>query len=299
MKNFKIEGILPAIVTPFNEDNKTINIESAKKLIDLHIKQGAAGFYVLGGTGEGIVMAREEREVMAETSVKHVNGRVPVIIHVGSKNIEETIELAKHAEKIGADAISAMPPSFFSYRDEDLFNYYKTLAASVSLPVIIYYHPAAQANMSANLISHIFEIDNVTGVKWSSSNYFEMIKLKDMTHGEMNIINGPDELLLLGLSSGADAGVGATYNMMVPEFVKLYNYFKAGEMDKALECQMKINKVICTLFAPTVVPAIKYAINLMGINVGTGSYPMNQFEDEKVRTDFERALKEAGWPFSE
>ena len=298
MKNVKFEGIIPAFVTPFNEDNKTINVESAKKLIDLHLEQGANGFYILGGTGEGLVMAREEREAMCEIAVKYVNGRKPVINHVGAKNMEETVALAKHAEKVGADAVASVPPSFFYYREDDLFNYYKKLAESVSIPVIIYYHPAAQKDMSAKLIAKIFEIDNVTGVKWSSNNFFELMKLKDMTHGEMNIINGPDELLVSGLAAGADAGIGSTYNVMLPEFVKIYEHFKKGELDKALEMQLKVNRVISAMIAQSVVPAVKHAVNLMGINVGTATYPLNQITDEKTVKEYEAALKEAGWPFN-
>ena len=121
-------------------------------------------------------------------------------------NFDEAIELSKHAEATGADAIAAIPPTFFHYSENDIYNYYKDLASAVNIPVIIYYHPSAQKDMSAKLIARIFEIDNVTGVKWSSTDMFEMMKLKDITHGDMNIICGPDELLLCGFAAGADAG---------------------------------------------------------------------------------------------
>ena len=96
--------------------------------------------------------------------------------------------------------------------------------------------------MSAKLISRIFTIDNVTGVKWSSSDFFELMKLKDMTKGEMNIICGPDELLVAGLAAGADAGIGSTYNAMLPEYVKLYNLFREGKTAEALQMQINLEK---------------------------------------------------------
>ena len=95
MKNIKFEGIMPAIITPFNEDNKTINVQAAKDIIDWQLGQGADGFYVLGATGEGVLMGREEREIMCETAVKHVAGRKPIICHIASINFLEAVELAK------------------------------------------------------------------------------------------------------------------------------------------------------------------------------------------------------------
>ena len=298
MSNIKFTGILPAFVTPFCEDNKTVNEEAAKKLLDLHLEQGANGFYIVGGTGEGLVMGREERERMCEICVKHVAKRKPIIDHVASMNMNEAVELAKHAERVGADAIAAVPPSFFYYTEDDIFNYYKKLADSVSIPMIIYYHPAAQKDMSAKLIARIFEIDNVTGVKWSSNNFFELMKLKDMTHGEMNIINGPDELLVTGLAAGADAGIGSTYNVMLPEFIKIYDYFKSGQLDKALATQMKVNKIIDVMLKFEVVPSVKHALKMMGYDCGTATFPMKQYVGNEAAA-LEAALKDAGWPFNE
>lgn len=298
MSTFKVEGILPALVTPFCEDNKTIKEDSVKKLIDIHLDQGANGFYILGGTGEGLVMARPEREVMCHVAVEHVAGRKPVINHIAAMNINEAVELAKDAEKASCDAIAAVPPSFFAYSEDDIFNYYKRLADSVNIPVIIYYHPAAQKEMSAKLIARIFEIENVTGVKWSSNNFYELMKLKDYTHGEMNIINGPDELLVSGLAAGADAAIGSTYNIMLPQFVEIYNCVRAGRMQEALEIQIKVNRVIDLLLRSSLIPAVKHAVGLMGVDVGNATFPMKQLSAEDKRV-LEVELKKLGWPFAE
>lgn len=290
----KFEGILPALVTPLCEDNVTVKKEVVKQLVDMHLSQGANGFYIIGGTGESIVLNREQREAMCEYCVEAVGGRKPIINHIAAVNMPEAIELAKHAESKGCDAVAAIPPVFFSYSEDDLFNYYKKLADSVSIPVMIYYHPAAQSSMTADLIARIFEIDNVTGVKWSSNNYFEMMKLKDKTHGEMNIINGPDELLVSGLAAGADAGIGSTYNLMLPEFVKIYNCYKSGNMAEALAIQIKVNRVIDLLIKNMLIPSVKYAVGLMGIDVGNATFPMKQNE-LGANTALEQALKDLGW----
>lgn len=291
----KFTGILPALVTPFCEDNYTINQKSTRELLDLLLSQGANGFYILGGTGEGIVLTREQREVMCETVVKHIAGRKPIINHIAASNINEAITLAKSAEKSGCDAIAAIPPNFFYYSEDDIYEYYKRIAGSVHIPLIIYYHPAAQKDMSAKLFAHIFEIDNVTGVKWSSNNFFEMMKLKDITHGEMNIINGPDELLVSGLAAGADAGIGSTYNVMLPQFVKIYDCFQKGELKEALKTQMKVNRIIEMMIKSELIPAVKHTVGMMGIDVGDSTFPMKKYSHDEILA-YEASMEKVGWP---
>lgn len=297
MSNLKITGILPALVTPLDADNKTVNTALAKKLIDFQIGQGADGFYVLGGTGEGLVIDREQREIMCETAVAHVGGRKPVIMHIAAMNIDEAVELAKHAERTGADAIAAVPPCFFFYDNDDLYEYYKRLASAVHIPLIIYYHPGAQKTMSPELIARIFEIDNVTGVKWSSGDLYSMMKLKDITHGEMNIINGPDELLAMGLMAGADAGIGSTYNVMLPEFIEIYKAFMSGDVVRAHEIQKKVNRVIGSIIKYEVIPGVKFCCELIGFPVGNATFPMKHYTEEQ-KAAFTAELGAVGFPFA-
>lgn len=297
MSQWKVTGILPALVTPFREDNKSIHRESTAKLLELLLQQGANGFYILGGTGEGLVMARPEREELCQLVVEQVAHRKPVINHIAAMNFREAVDLARHAEKAGCDAIAAVPPSFFYYSEDDLYDYYKGLAQAVSIPLIIYYHPSAQKDMSAKLIARIFEIDNVTGVKWSSNNFFELMKLKELTHGEMNIINGPDELLVSGLAAGADAGIGSTYNIMLPQFVEIYDLMQQGKCSEARALQLRVNRVIDLLLRWELIPAVKQGVRLMGIEAGDATFPMKHYTPPEAAA-FEQALRAAGWPLT-
>lgn len=295
--NFKVSGILPAIVTPLEADNRTINEAVTRELTEYFIKNEASGFYILGGTGEGILLDINERKKMCEIMIDQVKGRVPVINHVAAINTTDTVELAKHAEKAGADAIASIPPTNAFYDTEDLYQYYKNLANSVNIPVFVYFSPTAQP-MSPELLKRIFEVDNVVGVKWSTYNYFDMMRLRDITNGEMLVINGPDELLVNGLMAGADAGVGATYNIMFPEYVKIYKAFKAGNIELARELQYKVNRAIMPLIKHEVVPAIKAAMtHSMGFNVGQATFPMRQYDDAKTAALI-ADLNAAGWPFN-
>lgn len=296
MNTLKIEGVLPALVTPLKEDNRTVNTDVTGKLIDFHLSQGANGFYVLGGTGEGLVVDFEQRKVMAEAAIAKVAHRVPVIIHIAAMNLNEAIALARHAEAAGADAIAAVPPCFFYYDDEDLYQYYKKLADSVHIPVIVYYHPGAQKAMAPELISRIFTIDNVTGVKWSSGDLYSMMRLKDLTQGDMNIINGPDELLAMGLLAGADAGIGSTYNIMLPQFLQIYNAMKNNDFGTAHDVQMKVNRVIQITLKYELIPAVKCALEFMGFPVGNATFPMRQLTDAQ-KAAFRKDLTQVGFPY--
>ena len=124
-----------------------------------------------------------------------------------------------------------------------------------------------------------------------------MMRLKDITNGEMNIINGPDELLAMGLVAGADAGIGSTYNVMLPEFIEIYNAVKSGDVAKAHEIQKKVNRVINVIIKYEVLPGVKHACEMIGFPVGEATFPMKHYSDEQKKA-FESELKAVGFPFA-
>ena len=288
----KFTGVMPALITPLNAD-ETINVPVLKQQLADLMEEGADGFYIGGATGEGIALTAAARKVLAEEAVKFVNHRVPCIVHIASANFAEAIELAKHAEAVGADGISAIPPMFFAYDVDDVYNYYKAIAEAVNIPLIVYYNPAAGFNMNAGIAAKLFEIENVTGIKWTSSAYYGVVQLQNLTNGEMNIINGPDEMLLMGLSAGADGGIGSTYNVMMPLIKAIYENFKAGNRAEALACQKKADRIIAAILKWKVIPAIKVILNARGYKVGEAAFPMTRYTEEQkeqILTD----MREAG-----
>lgn len=296
MKGRKFTGVMPALITPLLED-ETVNVGELKRLIAFQSAQGADGFYVGGATGEGIALRREVREVLAEESVKAVGGKVPVIVHIASADFSEAVALAKHAEKVGADAISAIPPLFYPYGEQDVLRYYGALADAVSIPLIIYFNPNAGFTVNAEFAAKAFgSIGNVTGIKWTSSDYFGMVRLKELTHGEMNVINGPDEMLLMGLSAGADGGIGTTYNFMLPTIKRVYRAFMRGDIPAAQAAQTEADKIIKALLVDPVIPATKAVLEKMGFAVGNSVFPMRRFTEEEKEAIAAR-LRDAGFVF--
>ena len=288
----KLKGIMPALVTPLNED-ESINCAVLGELIEDLLNGGADGFYVAGATGEGLALRPSERRVLAEEAIRIVGHRKPCNVQVASTDFNEAIALAKHAEHCGADAISATPPLFFQYDEDDVYNYYKALANAIHIPLMIYYNLAAGFFMNAKFAARAFEIDNVTAIKWTSSDYFQMMELKRLTQGEMNIINGPDEMLLMGLSAGADGGIGTTYNFMLDLVRGVYDCFMEGNLDAAREYQLKMTEIISALKQDSIIPATKAVLEEMGYRVGNASFPMKRYSDAERKMMIDR-LKAAG-----
>ena len=288
----KFKGILPALSTPLHK-NETINTDVLKKLIAFFIKKGADGFYIGGATGEGLSLKAEQRIILAEEAIKATNGHCPCIVYVSAPYFNDAVEIAKRAEKAGASAISATPPMFFRYEEDDVYNYYKKLAESVNIPLMIYYNLSAGFNMSAEFAAKCFEIDNVTSIKWSSPDYSEMRKLKELTYGEMNIMNGPDDFLLTGLTNGADGGIGLTYNFMFELFKDIYDKFQDNDMESARKTQYKACQIINALHNYKSIPVTKLLLTKMGFDMENAAFPYRQYTESETKAIIS-TLKKAG-----
>ena len=290
----KFEGIIPALVTPLDE-NENIKCDVLTKMLEDFISDGADGFYIAGATGEGLALRPEQRRILAEESVRVVNHRKPCIIQVASTDFYEAIALAKHAESIGAEGISATAPLFFEYDTDAVYEYYKALANAVHIPLMIYYNPNAGFAMDAKFAARAAEVDNITAIKWTSPNYFQMMELKRLTRGKMNIINGPDQMLLMGLNAGADGGIGTTYNYMLEYYRGIYDSFKRGDRDTAYAYQLKSTEAISTLAKRPIIPVSKVLMEAKGYAVGNATFPMTRFTNEEKRKIVNEAIA-AGVP---
>lgn len=288
----KFEGIIPALVTPLQED-ESIHIPVLHQLIDFLLSHGADGFYIGGATGEGLALRTEQRMILAQEAVAAVHRKKPCIIQVAAMDFQDAILLAQHAEAIGAAAISATPPLFFQYDQDDVYQYYKALAEAVHIPLMVYYNPAAGFQVHADFAARLFEIENVTAIKWTCSNYDEMIRLKDQTHGEMNILNGSDEMLLMGLCAGADGGIGTTYNFLPDLIQTIYRGFKGGQLKEAQQAQTLADRIIAALLQYPLIPATKAVLEQLGFAVGSATFPMKRYNPEEKAAIF-AALCQAG-----
>jgi len=282
-----LTGTTPAFLTPFDKDGE-INYKVVRDMVEFHIANKAAGEYVGGSTGEGFLLTEEERCKLAETVIDQVKGRIPVIIQVGSLTTAEASRLAAHAEKAGADAISSVPPFYFSVGIEGVKGHYAAITAACDLPMYIYNIPGATGvNVSPALCREIVEQSpRVVGMKFTSYNFFEMRQLIDLDINgkKLNIVSGPDELLVAGQAMGAHGAIGSTYNVLPRLFADAYDAFNAGDVKKASELQGMGNRVIQTFLGYQSISALKEMMTLIGLDCGSGRRPQRPLSDEEKGT---------------
>lgn len=271
---------MPALVSYFTNDGAILK-ESLKANIDYNYGRGASGFYICGSTGEGPVLTVNQRKEIAECVVEHSNGRGLIVNHIGAASPFDAFELSRHAKACGCDAISSVVPNFYyKYNEDEIVEYYKRIVAESELPVLAYAQTLLEGD-GVSLMKRLMEIDGVIGVKYTLTNFYAMRRIKELNGGDINVINGPDEMLICGLSMGADAGIGSTYNLMCSEYCKLFSQFKAGELEAARATQYKVNKVVEILIKYGVIRSIKYVLSLQGIPAGDISFPGTPFTDEE------------------
>ncbi len=299
MQNSKIlfKGIMPALLTPLDENEKLIR-PSVKKLMDYEYKGGVHGFYVGGATGEGPVLPAKTRMDLCEAAMEANEGRGKIILHVGGPNFTDVKELVRHATAAGVDGISAMAPNaYFAHTDRELIDYYKRIASMTDKPLMVYVTPLMLGNNLEPVFEELLAVDNIIGLKFTLSDYYRMSLLKMINGGNVNVINGPDEMLLSGLAMGADGGIGSTYNLMAPWYINLYNKFISGDMDGARAQQYAINKVIRVLITfgggVAAIKNLKVAMQLKGVEMGITAFPAAVYTDEE-RAELKRLLIEAG-----
>ena len=222
MSNIRFTGVMPAMLTPFNDDG-SIKKDTVKALMDYHYGCGVKGFYINGSTGEGPSLSLKTRLEMSETVMENNNGRGVIIEHVGAPCYNDAVELVKHADKVGVDAISSLAPNFyFSFTDDEIVDYYRSIASYTDKPLIVYVTAHIKSDV-VKLVNRLMEIPTVIGLKYTLPDYFLMRKLCEVNGGDINIINGPDEMLICGLIMGAQGCIGSTYNVMPEWFVAEYD----------------------------------------------------------------------------
>lgn len=247
MGNVKFKGIIPPMVTIFNEEG-SINWEGNKALIDYLVAGGVHGIFVLGSSGEFAHLSTPERKEFAEFAVDYVRGRVPVLVGTGHSSTREVVDLSRHAQSVGADGIVVVTPYYWGLSEENLFNHYKTVASSVDLPVIIYHFPALTGQqLPAELVVRMVrEMPNIVGIKDTIDNVAhirELILNVKEVNPDFSVLAGFDHHLFNTLAMGGDGAIPGTANFAPEINVGVYEKFMAGEYAEALQ----LNKTLISL----------------------------------------------------
>lgn len=263
-----MNGIFTALLTPFNDDY-TINEASLKKLVEFNLEKGVNGFYVGGSTGEGMVMSPEERKEVFRIVKEAAGDRVPMIAHCGAISTDSAIDMAKTAEALGYTAVSAVAPFYYSFPYPAIRKYYDDIVSSVSIPMVVYNFPGGNGfTFTADYASEMFEDERFIGIKHTSADLFALQQFKQKIKRPVKLFNGFDEMCLGGLSMGADGAIGSTYNFMADRFLKIYDEFHNGSIEKAQKIQNGANEIIAEMIKYGVFQCEKAVLTHMGIDMG-------------------------------
>lgn len=285
-----MRGIIPALVTPFDESGN-LNTKVIEKLVEKHLKEGVSGFYAGGSTGESYLLTEEERKTMLKAVVEAVDGRADIIANIGVFSTRDALRLAEHAEKLGVTAISSVPPFYFPFQIQEYFRYYNDIADAVSVPVVVYNVPALSGvRFSSEELDRLLENRQIAGVKFTCYDLFQYQRLVQ-DHPDKNIFIGHDEIFLPAMISGADAGIGSTFNFMAEKFVRIMELFEKGSLTEAQKLQNEANEVIGVLCEIGVFKGVKAALKLQGIDCGECRrpfLPLSEGQENKLRMALEK-----------
>ena len=281
MNNILFEGIYSAIFSIYDKNMNVIK-DSVRKLIDYNLQNGIRGFYVGGNTGECTVLPNKTRKQMLEVVKESAKEDTVIMAHVGAGHLEDVEDLIHHANEVGVDAIASLPPSLTAYyRPNEIVDYYKHIASLTDKPVLAYATPVLTCDVIW-YAKQIMEIENVIGIKMSIPNYYLFEQLKRIDNGNINLLNGPDESMLCGLSMGADGAVGTTYNLMPKVACAIYDSYKKGDMKEALRNQNMMNRNIDELVKGNIA-RWKSALTMLDIDPGYTVAPACMPSDEDVK----------------
>lgn len=276
-------GVICPLLTPFKDDG-TIDERSLYELVERQISAGTHGLLIGGTTGEGMLLSVEERKQLTKMVLSAAKKRIRVFIHTGCMTTADTVDLTEDAVKQGADGISAITPWFFSYTDEELYQFYNKVAdASCGLPVAMYvFSGNAKQNVSPELFSRIIDHNpNIVAIKSSNP---DLIRFQDyvcLSSDEFAVLNGVDALMLPALSIGSKGQISGNSNVYPEVFINLWNAYQSGNLEMAGKCQKQIRD-IRGMFKDQI-NYFKAAMEIMGMNAGICRAPAGELAPEEKK----------------
>lgn len=293
---FTIEGIIPAMVTPFTKGGKSVDFEKAAALAARLADRKVHGLFVCGTTGEGMLLTLAERKQMVETVVRAVGKRVKVIAHTGCFDTASTIELTQHAAEAGTTAAGVVAPGFHGYDDSALKAHFLSVARSVpGFPILLYNIPSCARNgLSVDLIKDLAsETENIVGMKDSGGSIVHLNAVLSAVPKGFRVINGVDEYTCQAYVAGACGSVSSTANVTSHLFLAIFDNFRKGKLAEAWEAQRKLSRA-CSLFRyGAMVAFYKEGLRMQGFDPGYVRPPQRELTSAE-RKAFHKDMEKAG-----
>lgn len=273
----KLEGLIAAPHTPFG-NNGEINIKEIPKQVALLVRSGVKGAYICGSTGEGISCSVAERKMVVENWVKHGKGKLFLIVHVGALALKDAQELASHAQKADADAISLVPPSFFKPASVEVLIDYINAVASHAPKLPFYYYHTGMSGVNLPMVQFLEKADgkihNLAGIKFNSPDLYEYQNCLRACNGKFDITWGVDEFFAGAIACGAKSAIGSTYNYSAPLYHKIWSAVQKGDLKSAQAGMAKVCRIVDILFQYGGIAAGKAMMKIHDIDVGDVRLPL-------------------------
>ncbi len=294
-ESLKVEGIIPALVTPMNED-ESLSEEGLRAVIEHVIKGGVHGIFILGSQGESFALTLEEKKRVIATSVEVSSGRIPVYVGTGMITTAQSVQMTKLARELGADAVSVITPYFIKPSQRELADHYRAISeVAGDMPMLLYNNPMrAGISIDVETVVKLAELDNVVGMKDSSADLIQTMKYIDATRDmDFSVLVGNDASIFATLVSGGKGAVAATANVAPALIVGIYNAVQAGDIAEALRLQYKLFPIRQAFGLGTFPVVVKEAMNMMGLPAGPARRPIQGLSPEK-REELRKTLSNAG-----
>ena len=282
-KPTSLSGVVPASVTPFDEQGK-VDAQALLRLLRWNMAQGAESFFIGGSSAECFLLTYGERVQMFMAAAE-LKDEVFLTAHVGAIGTDEAVGFAREAAALGFDAIAATPPFYYGFGSREVYAYYADIAQAAGMPVLIYNFPGnthRPFNLSDPVTRKLFKSDFIMGVKHTNQEVYQLERIRALNPG-LTLMNGFDETMVAGLALGAAGNIGSTFNFMYPHYRRIYDLFRAGRIDEARALQVKANNIMAALCDVGLIPAIKWVLNDMGVPVGEPRRPFIPITEEQGR----------------
>ena len=271
-----LSGIIGYPVTPFSHDNKSVDLDKLRTVIDVLLEAKVDAIAALGSAGEAAYLSESEWKQVADNTVKHVAGRVPVVIGIAELSTERAVEYAKYAHEVGAEMIMLSPFSYYKLSEDEIFLHYESVSNATPLPIMIYNNPATcGVDMSPEfMLKMVDSIENACMIKESTGDIQRMHKIYTLSSGRVPFFNGCNHMALEALNAGASGWCTVAPCLIGDQPRQLFKAIQNGKAEEAKELfyqQYEFLEFIVTL---GLAAAVKSGLTLQGIDVGSPRQPL-------------------------
>jgi len=279
-----LNGLIAAPFTPLDAKGE-VNLDAIDRLADALVADGVKGAFVCGTTGESLSFTVAERKAVAERWVGAAAGRLKIVVHAGHQCLKDAAELVRHAAAIGADAVSAMPPSFFRPETlDDLIDWCAALAAEAPQMPFYYYHIPERTGVSFRMIDFLERaaerIPNLRGIKYTHTDLMDLAACAAFQDGQFDMLIGKDEMLLYALMAGARGAIGSTYSFAAPIYNRVISALLAGNIQEAQQAQLEAIAVIRAFSKFGGIASQKAIMKMRGFDCGPVRPPLKDLSPE-------------------